>query len=313
MKGFFKVPQKERWIVERWGKFQFVAEPGLNFTLPIGFSIKEKHLISEQKLPLFAEPTEMAFACGASGTPVDMLAFVQIIDPYKASYAVDNWKESAAALIESKVRAVFMQLTEQKARELAKNILNTDAFDVDALNELKESLAEYGVQLNKVIFKDIRLSKEAQEARAAPYRRQKELEASKLESQVTAQEGMGAYLASLALAEGLTLEQVQEKNRSPRRSKQARDVALSLTQDSMKLKAGALRKTTIDVPQGTTLESLVTLLGEALSGKGSRGGSDDSSKESSSKEKDKNKKYNRFKDADEAEKWIEDWAAGKDV
>ena len=309
MKGFFTVPQAEEWIVERWGKYLFTAKPGLNVVLPIGVRIREKHLMAEQELPMFLEPIEFDFTDGSSGEPIGMIAYVRIIDSYKATYGVNDWKKAVVKVLQSKVRAALTKMTEEKARQLEKNALN--AIQNDARHELDEALSRWGISTEKVLFEDVKLSKRTADARSDLYEQRRKCDKAAIERRIRAERGMGTYIESQALYQGLTFEEVQAAiAKSPKLKKESREFARILTQDAMKLDAGALKEWNINVPQGTTLEGLATVLGEALARSGGSGGSRSlaDGSDSSGKKKKSGGKFEGFDNIDEAEKWMDDLA-----
>jgi len=219
--GFYRVPEDERWIIERFGKFDRIAEPGANFFMPWMEKIREKHLIKEQPLPLFTEPIELDFVDGATASPQGVIAFVQVIDPYKATYAVDNWKKSTTDLLESKMRAAFNKLTIAKALQLQKNILK--AFTAATRRELAEALDDWGLQIHKITLRDLTPSPATLRAREDLFQQRRKRDMAALEREIRALETDGTLVDMLSEKWGLPPEDVQEILRKPRPPKWAQE------------------------------------------------------------------------------------------
>jgi len=60
------VPQQRAWVVERWGKFHAVLEPGLNFVVPFIDRIAYRHDLREIPLDVPPQVVREARAAGRS-------------------------------------------------------------------------------------------------------------------------------------------------------------------------------------------------------------------------------------------------------
>ena len=49
------VPQQEAWVVEKFGKFDRVLQPGLNIIIPIVNRVAYKHILKEEAIDVNAQ------------------------------------------------------------------------------------------------------------------------------------------------------------------------------------------------------------------------------------------------------------------
>ena len=79
------VPQQHRYVLERFGKFVKILEPGLNFKFPIIDMVAYKHSLKEQVINI---DSQNAITKDNVKLRIDGVLFHKIIDPFKASYSI---------------------------------------------------------------------------------------------------------------------------------------------------------------------------------------------------------------------------------
>src|SRR5438046_5720637 len=82
------VPQQRAWIVERWGKFHAVLEPGLNFVVPFVDRIAYRHDLREIPLDV---PPQVCITKDNTQLQVDGIIYFQVTDPRLASYGSSTY------------------------------------------------------------------------------------------------------------------------------------------------------------------------------------------------------------------------------
>ena len=82
------VPQQRAWVVERWGKFHAVLEPGLNFVVPFVDRIAYRHDLREIPLDV---PPQVCITKDNTQLQVDGILYFQVTDPRLASYGSSNY------------------------------------------------------------------------------------------------------------------------------------------------------------------------------------------------------------------------------
>ncbi|ORY53139.1 hypothetical protein BCR33DRAFT_756958 [Rhizoclosmatium globosum] len=127
------VPQASVYVVERFGKFHKVLEPGLAILIPFIDRIKYVQSLKENAVEI---PTQSAITQDNVTLEIDGVLYYRIEDPYKASYGVENAEFAVSQLAQTTMRAEIGQLTLDRTlaerTQLNHNIvnaINTAAFD----------------------------------------------------------------------------------------------------------------------------------------------------------------------------------------
>ena len=82
------VPQNRAWMVERFGKYQSTKEAGLNFIVPFIDRISADRSLKEQAVDV---PSQSAITKDNISLIVDGVLYFRVLDPYKATYGVDDY------------------------------------------------------------------------------------------------------------------------------------------------------------------------------------------------------------------------------
>jgi regulator of protease activity HflC (stomatin/prohibitin superfamily) len=110
--GITKVREGEVVVLERLGKFSRVLKPGLNFTIP--YIEYPRDTLSTKDITIDIPPQETITKDNAL-LKVDTIVFIRIIDPVKAIYKVDNYKNAVEQLVLTSLRAIIGSLTLDEA------------------------------------------------------------------------------------------------------------------------------------------------------------------------------------------------------
>nr|POE55038.1 stomatin-like protein 2, mitochondrial [Quercus suber] len=122
--GIHFVPQKRAYVVERFGKFIQILQPGLNFLIPLIDKIAYAHSLKEQAIPISDQT-----ATTVDNVPIviDGMLYIKIIDPLRASYEIENPIFAVTQLAQTTMRSELGKITLDKTFEerdrLNKNIL----------------------------------------------------------------------------------------------------------------------------------------------------------------------------------------------
>ena len=87
-KSFKVVPQQEAYVVERWGQFHSVLEPGLRFLIPLMDKLAYRHSLKEIPLDV---PSQVCITRDNTQLTVDGVLYFQVTDPQLASYGSSNY------------------------------------------------------------------------------------------------------------------------------------------------------------------------------------------------------------------------------
>lgn len=145
--AFFTVEQQSAYIVERFGKFVRIAEPGLNFKIPLIETISGKVSLRLMQLDVEVETKTLDDVFIHITTSVQFKIIPNKI--YQAYYTLDNARDQIQAFIFDVVRArvptIKLDDVFSKKDEIA-----------DAVrNELHEVMSEFGYDIIKALVTDI--------------------------------------------------------------------------------------------------------------------------------------------------------------
>ncbi|CAH0695887.1 unnamed protein product [Spodoptera exigua] len=180
------VPQQEAWIVERMGKFHRILEPGLNLLWPIVDKIKYVQSLKEIAIDV---PKQSAITSDNVTLSIDGVLYLRIIDPYLASYGVEDPEFAITQLAQTTMRSELGQISLDKVfRE--RESLNVAI--VDAINKASEA---WGITCLRYEIRDIKLPTRVHEAMQMQVEAERRKRAAILESE-------GVRAADINVAEG---------------------------------------------------------------------------------------------------------------
>ena len=96
------VPQKTVFIVERLGKYHATLEAGFHILIPFIDRVAYKHSLKEMVIDV---PPQSCITKDNIGVEVDGILYMQIVDPVKASYGVDNYIFASTQLAQTTMRS----------------------------------------------------------------------------------------------------------------------------------------------------------------------------------------------------------------
>lgn len=138
LKGSIKfVPQNRAWIIERFGKYQSTKEAGLNFILPFIDRVASDRSLKEQAVDV---PSQSAITKDNISLIVDGVLYFRVLDPYKATYGVDDYIFAVTQLAQTTMRSELGKMELDKTFE-ERDLLNTNI--VAAINSASDP---WGIQ-----------------------------------------------------------------------------------------------------------------------------------------------------------------------
>ncbi|KAI9486550.1 MAG: hypothetical protein EXX96DRAFT_593127 [Benjaminiella poitrasii] len=180
------VPQQEAWIVERMGKFHRLLEPGLNVLIPFIDRIKYVKSLKETAIEV---PSQSAITQDNVTLELDGVLYFKCVDPYKASYGVEDSEFAITQLAQTTMRAEIGQMTLD--RTLAERA-HLNANIVDAINSAAE---DWGIRCLRYEIRDIHPPTKVVESMHQQVSAERTKRAQILESE-------GARQAAINVAEG---------------------------------------------------------------------------------------------------------------
>ena len=197
------VPQNRAYVIERFGKYQSTKEAGLNFILPFIDRISADRSLKEKAVDV---PEQSAITKDNISLSVDGVLYFRVLDPYKATYGIDDYVFAVTQLAQTTMRSELGKMELDKTFE-ERDILNTNI--VAAINE---AASPWGIQVLRYEIKDIVPPQSVMEAMEAQMKAERVKRAQILESEGDRQSAInraeGAKASVVLAAEAEKEEQV---------------------------------------------------------------------------------------------------------
>ena len=197
------VPQNRAYVIERFGKYQSTKEAGLNFILPFIDRISADRSLKEKAVNV---PEQSAITKDNISLSVDGVLYFRVLDPYKATYGIDDYVFAVTQLAQTTMRSELGKMELDKTFE-ERDILNTNI--VAAINEAS---GPWGIQVLRYEIKDIVPPHSVMEAMEAQMKAERVKRAQILESEGDRQSAInraeGAKASVVLAAEAEREEQV---------------------------------------------------------------------------------------------------------
>jgi len=196
------VPQQEAWVVERMGKFNRILDPGINVLIPVLDRIKYVQSLKEIAIDV---PKQAAITSDNVTLNIDGVLYLRVIDPYNASYGVEDPEFAITQLAQTTMRSELGKITLDKVFQERENL---NANIVEAINKAAQS---WGITCLRYEIRDIKLPARVQEAMQMQVEAERKKRAAILESE-------GIRAADINVAEGKRQARIlaseAEKNRA---------------------------------------------------------------------------------------------------
>ena len=140
------VPQNRAFIIERFGKYQSTKEAGLNFIVPFIDRVAHDRSLKEQAVDV---PGQSAITRDNISLHVDGILYFRVLDPYKASYGVDDYVFAVTQLAQTTMRSELGKM------ELDKTFEERDQLNANIVSQINEASSPWGVQVLRYEVKDI--------------------------------------------------------------------------------------------------------------------------------------------------------------
>ena len=265
--GIKFVPQNRAWVIERFGKYQSTKEAGLNFIIPFIDAVSADRSLKEQAQDV---PSQSVITKDNISLAVDGVLYFRVLDPYKATYGVDDYTFAVTQLAQTTMRSELGKMELDRTFE-ERNQLNASI--VTAINQAAEP---WGIQVLRYEIKDIVPPNSIMESMEAQMKAERVKRAQILESEGDRQAAInvaeGQKQAQVLAAEADKAEQVLKAEGEAKAIlavAQAQAEALQLVGESANTTPGQkaiqldLATKAIEAKQAIAKESSVVLLPES--------------------------------------------------
>ena len=175
---FFKtiriVPQKQAYIIERLGKYSKTIEAGFHILTPFFDRVAYKHTLKEQAVDV--QP-QSCITRDNIAVEVDGILYMQVVDPKKASYGINNYQFASAQLAQTTMRSVMGKLELDKTFEERETI---NSAIVDAVDKASDP---WGVKVTRYEVKNILPPQSVKDAMEKQMRAEREKRAAIFQSE----------------------------------------------------------------------------------------------------------------------------------
>jgi regulator of protease activity HflC (stomatin/prohibitin superfamily) len=221
------VPQGYKHVVQRLGKYHTTLNPGLNFVIPYLDTIAHKVITKDISLDI---PTQEVITKDNAVIMTNAIAFINVIEPQKAVYGIDDYRFAIVNLIQTSLRGIVGEMDLDDAlssRELIKTKLK---------GGISDDVAAWGIVVKTVEIQDIKPSATMQQAM--------EKQASAERSRRAAiTEAEGKKVAAILNAEGAKEAQIREaegKLEASRRDAEAKVIMANATKEAIQRVSDAI-------------------------------------------------------------------------
>ncbi|KAJ1654828.1 Synaptotagmin-like protein 2 [Dispira simplex] len=199
------VPQQEAWVIERMGKFHRILEPGLAILIPILDNVKYVQSLKEVAVEV---PSQSAITQDNVTLELDGVLYYRVVDPYKASYGIEDAEFSVTQLAQTTMRAEIGQMTLDTTLA-ERNLLNANI--VQAINMAAE---DWGIRCLRYEIRDIHPPENVVEAMHSQVSAERSKRAQILESEGSRQAAInvaeGKKQSAILASEAVKMERINE-------------------------------------------------------------------------------------------------------
>ncbi len=180
------VKQSEVKVIERFGRYNFTAEAGLNILLP--FVDKVRAVVSLKQQTMDVTPQSVITKDNVTIT-IDTVVFYQIMDPVKAVYEIESLQKGIAYIAITTIRDIVGKM------DLDSTFSSRDAINTQLRDVLDEATDKWGCKVDRVEIKDIKPPADIRDAMEKQMNAERNKRAIILEAE-------GKRQADVTLAEG---------------------------------------------------------------------------------------------------------------
>lgn len=167
--SFFTISPEEVGVILRFGKFSHIAEPGLNFKLPLGIDHLDKVPVQRQQKEEFGFRTEAAgvrtrystnsyleeslmLTGDLNAAEVEWIVQYRIADPYKFLFKVRATRQTFRAMTEAVMTEIVGDRTVNEVLTIGRQEISIAVHE--KLQELCDQY-ETGIKVDQVVLQDV--------------------------------------------------------------------------------------------------------------------------------------------------------------
>ena len=171
---FKVVPQRSVFIVERLGKYSRSLDAGFHILIPFIDKIAYKQNLKEQAIDV---ASQICITKDNIAVEVDGILYLQVMDPQKASYGIDNYRFAVIQISQTTMRSVIGKMELDKTFEERETVNGTIVNAVDKASE------PWGIKVSRYEVKNISPPQSIRDAMEKQMRAEREKRAMIAESE----------------------------------------------------------------------------------------------------------------------------------
>lgn len=154
-KGVQLVPQGDKWVVQRLGKFHATLLPGLNIIVPyfdrVAYRVTTKDIVLDI-------PSQEVITRDNAVIIANAVAYINIVSPEKAVYGVENYTLAIQTLVQTTLRSIVGEM------DLDDALSSRDLIKTKLKSMISDDISDWGITLKTVEIQDINPSGTMQHA-----------------------------------------------------------------------------------------------------------------------------------------------------
>src|SRR4030042_102191 len=140
------VPQRTAIIVERLGKYRATFTAGFQILIPFIDKVRYRHTLKEQAIDV---APQICITRDNIAVEVDGILYLQVLDPQKASYGIDNYRFASIQIAQTTMRSVIGKL------ELDRTFEERETINVSIVDAVDKASEPWGVKVTRYEVKNI--------------------------------------------------------------------------------------------------------------------------------------------------------------
>ncbi len=199
------VPQKQAYIIERLGKYYATYEAGFHILIPFLDKVAYKHSLKEFAVDV---ASQMCITKDNIAIEIDGVLYLQVLDPRRASYGIENFFFAASQLAQTTLRSEIGKL------ELDKTFEERDTVNANIITALDKASEPWGLKITRYEISNITPPKTVTDALEKQMRAERERRAqiaiSEGDREAQINRAEGEKQAAIKQSEATKLSQINE-------------------------------------------------------------------------------------------------------
>lgn len=140
------VPQRSAFIVERLGKYKTTFDAGFHILIPFIDKVSYRLSLKEQAIDV---ESQQCITKDNIAVEVDGILYLQVIDPKKAAYGIDNYRFASTQIAQTTMRSIIGKL------ELDRTFEERETINTSILEAVDMASDPWGVKVTRYEVKNI--------------------------------------------------------------------------------------------------------------------------------------------------------------